>query len=391
MSTFELAKINKLTLEKHHLTEETKIDNIIKITDDICGLHSTNLTTSYISLLARTVNFNKSDLERELYIKKTLGRIRCMRRTLFIQTIEMIPIVYAATFKIIENSFEKYMEFHKITSSEFQELSKSILEKVNGRELSTSEIRKELNSKANIPAVIQLMGNYGLLIRGKPIKDWKDRRNKYAAFKDYLPDIDLNKFSEKEAISLLVEKYVKAYGPVTEKDISWWTGLTKTKIRSALDNFESQFQNIKIKSIKGNFLIFESDLKSLNLITDFEKPTLALLPELDPYLMGYKERDRYIINDNYDNIFDRSGNITSTILLNGLIIGVWDKEEKPRPFIKLYLFQPLTNSLQKEIYSLAQKLGFFYYDKAVEIIECSSMTPLTKRNAGGFMSPLKNC
>lgn len=391
MNTFELEEINKLTLEKHHLTEESKIDDIIKITNDICGLHSTNLTTSYLSLFARTINFSKSDLERELYLTKTLGRVRGMRRTLFIQTAEMIPIMHAATFKIIETSFEKYMEFHKVSKNEFQELSKKILEIVNERELSASEIRKELNTEANIPAIIQLMGNYGLLIRGRPIKDWKDRRNKYTSFKHYFPDIDLNRYNETEAIKLLVEMYIKAFGPVSENDISWWSGLTKTKIRSALNKIKSQFKSIVISTIKGNFLIFDSDLKHFNQNMRFEKPNLILLPELDPYLMGYKDRERYIKPDNYTHVFDRSGNITSTILLNGIVIGVWDKEEKPKPIIKLYLFQPVKNTLEKVLFSKAKELGAFYYDREVEILECSSMIPLTERNAGGFMSPLKNC
>ncbi|MHA2325376.1 MAG: DNA glycosylase AlkZ-like family protein, partial [Promethearchaeota archaeon] len=215
-----MERIHKFLLEKHHLTETSKINNIIQITEDLCGLHSTNLATSYLSLFARTKQFTKLDLERELYINKNLGRIRCMRRTLFIQTINMIPIVHTATFKIIEKSFEKYMEFYKISVSDYQEISNKIIALLKGKEFSTSEIRKELSSQASISQIIQLMGDYGLLIRGRPIKNWKDRRNKYVLFKEYFPNIDLNKFNEEEAIKLLVEKYVKTYGPVTETDIS---------------------------------------------------------------------------------------------------------------------------------------------------------------------------
>ena len=67
MSTFELGRINEFLLKKHHLTQDSKIDDIIQITDDICGLHSTTLTTSYFSLFARTNKFNKEDLEKEGY------------------------------------------------------------------------------------------------------------------------------------------------------------------------------------------------------------------------------------------------------------------------------------------------------------------------------------
>ncbi|MFX1470031.1 MAG: DNA glycosylase AlkZ-like family protein, partial [Promethearchaeota archaeon] len=177
MNLLDLNQVNRFTLQKNHLIEETKCDDIIQITEDLCGLHSTGLKTSYLSLFVRSNNFKKEDLERALYINKTLGRIRGMRKTLFIQTKSMIPTVFPATFSLIEKTFEKYMEYHKISFKEYQEISKQIINLLKGRELSASAIKKELNSKINIPAIIHLMCNYGILIRTKPIKDWKDRRN----------------------------------------------------------------------------------------------------------------------------------------------------------------------------------------------------------------------
>jgi len=391
MDILDLTQVNKLTLEKQHLTEDSKIDDIIQITDDICGLHSTGLTTSYLSLFARTKNFVKTDLETELYNTRTLGRIRGMRKTLFIQTKNMIPIIYSATFNIIEKYFEKYMEFHKVSLKEYQEISKEIMNTLKGKELSAAEIRKELNSKLNIPAIIQLMCDYGLLIRSKPIKDWKDRRNNYALFSDYFPNLDLKEMKEKEAIRELIYKYVRAYGPVTELDISWWTGLTKTKIREALESIESQLNRVKISNLNGTYIIFKEDINQLREIVNSKEPSLVVLPELDPYPMGYKERDRYIDNYNFNKIFDRSGNVTSTILIDGIVIGVWDAEEKPEKVIKFHLFQPIKKDLYDELNFKAQRIGKFYFDKKVPIKECKSMIPLTERTAGGFMTPLKNC
>ncbi len=107
--------------------------------------------------------------------------------------------------------------------------------------------------------------------------------------------------------------------------------------------------------------------------------------------MGYKERERYIDSKNYNKIFDRSGNITSTIFLDGAAIGVWDIEEKPETTVKYHLFHSIENDLRDELYSKAEKIGYFIFDNNVDVIECDSMIPLTERTAGGFMSPLKNC
>ena len=60
---------------------------------------------------------------------------------------------------------------------------------------------------------------------------------------------------------------------MSENDISWWTGLTKTKIREATKEIESQFDTVKISSIKGNFLITKLDIDQLKNIANDEKPT----------------------------------------------------------------------------------------------------------------------
>jgi hypothetical protein len=390
METIKLDHVNKFVLAKHHLLEDTRIDDIVQIADDLCGLHSTELTTSYLSLFVRAKNFKKENLERKLYLDKSLARIRGMRRTLFIETLEFIPIIYAATSFIIERSFEKFMEFHKVSLKEYQEVSQKISRILKEGELSASDIRKNLNSTSNIPAIIQVMCNRGLLIRGKPIKNWKDRRNKYAIFKEYFPNVDLTKFDENTAIKKLVEKYIKTYGPVTDTDISWWTGLTKTQIKNALKSNESQYERVKISKLEKNYLMVKEDKDYLIDNPISGEDSLVLLPRLDPFPMGYKERERYINTKNYNKVFDRSGNITSTIFLDGIAIGVWDIEEKPEPVVKFHLFRSIENQLLEEIYSKSKAVGEFFFDKKVNIKKCDKMTPLTERTAGGFMTPLKN-
>jgi hypothetical protein len=58
-------------------------------------------------------------------------------------------------------------------------------------------------------------------------------------------------------------------------------------------------------------------------------------------------------------VFDRSGNATSTILLDGKIVGVWDIGEDKEPSVKIYLFDEIKNSALTEISSKAQKIGKF--------------------------------
>ena len=138
------------------------------------------------------------------------------------------------------------------------------------------------------------------------------------------------------------------------------------------------------------YLVLGEQTNSLMSPKQMKKDTVNLLPELDPYLMGYKERDRYLESKNRDYVFDRAGNATSTILLNGEIAGVWDVYEYPKPVVKFFLFRDLHEGMVRSMHATAKRMGRFITEKEPHIKECDSMTPLIHRTAGGVMSPLKD-
>ncbi|MFX1401635.1 MAG: DNA glycosylase AlkZ-like family protein [Promethearchaeota archaeon] len=391
MTEFDIRQINQFVLSRNYLFKKNKSNNLVNIIEEICGLHATGIMEPYISLFNRIDNLKKEQFEQELYIRKNLARIRGIRKTLFIHTKNMIPIVYSATKHLTEKLFDKYLKVRGISPADYETLSNKVLALLSQKEMSTSEIKKSLKSQKDIGAVISIMSDKMLLIRSKPIKSWKDRRIRFALFKKCFPDIDIDKYSESKAIRLLIEKYLKSYGPSTENDIIWWTGLTKTKIMKALNELKRMIRIIKISNFASQYLILDSDFESLKNFELTSNKVVNLLPQLDPYLMGYKDRERYIEYNNYEFVFDRSGNITSTILLDGKIIGVWETLEKPNPLIKLLFFGKIEEDILDKVYREAYRIGKFILDQEVVIEECHQMIPLTKRTAGGFMTPLKDC
>jgi hypothetical protein len=242
----------------------------------------------------------------------------------------------------------------------------------------------------NVSGALNLMCDQGLLIRGNPRSGWKSSLHTYYLFSDYFPDVNLNEPSENRAVALLVQYYVGSFGPVTENDIIWWTDLNKTAIQRALKKLGEQIVPVNIEGFKGDFLLLHSDM-ALKKAAIPKNRVVNLLPALDSYIMGYKERERFLSYQHYDKVIDRSGNATSTIMLDGKVVGVWDFTADKKPLVKILLFEQIENSTLTEIYSKAQKIGRFIADKEVTVKECDSMIPLKRRTAGGFMSPLKNC
>jgi hypothetical protein len=389
MLQVSLEHVNAFVLRKQYLTPDSTRRDIPTIVKDISGLHATGSTVPYLSLFARYPNFEKTHLEEELYQKKRLAKIRCVRKTIYIQAKEMLPIVHRATAAFVEKASWRFMESRGITPDEYERLSKDILGVLSEKEMTASEIKKALHSSSEISSVLYFMCDQGLLIRGRPEKGWRDKNQRYALFTDYFPDLDLTQYDEKEAIRLLIECYLASFGPVTESDIEWWTGLGKTVIRQALEELHAKVIHVSIAGLGGRYILLHREIESLLKSHTQSKPAIRLLPYLDPYLMGYRERGRYLNPQLTTRVFDRSGNATSTILVNGRVAGAWDFDEKEAPSVKLHFFSQPPPDILAGVRHEAAQLAKFISEEEVTLEECGVMTPLTDRSAGGFMSPLR--
>lgn len=169
-NNFSLARINHFVLSKQHLSEDSRINDIVQIVRDIGGLHATNPMGPYLSLFARASNFERMSLDEELYVKRSLGKIRCVRGTMYILTKEMIPITFTATREIVEKNSTRFLEYRGVSAEQYEKFSKIILNILQGKEMSTLEIKRALKTELDVSSILNQMCDQGLLIRSKPEK-----------------------------------------------------------------------------------------------------------------------------------------------------------------------------------------------------------------------------
>jgi uncharacterized protein YcaQ len=387
-SELNLLKMNKFVLGKQRLTGEKADKNIVETVRAIGGLHATSATTPYLSLFARVENFRREQLDAELYVKRNLGKIRCVRKTVYVLPKDVIPTALAATRMMTEPTSQAYAKFLGVTEKQYAETSRQIIDSLKGKKgMTVKQIKQKLETTLNVSPIVNLMCDQGLLIRGAPEKGWKSNMHTYYLFNEYFPDLELNAISEKDAKTAVVQQYLASFAPVTENDVSWWTGFTKSQVKQILAELHEEITHFAISGIDKTFITPSQDKTALMSAEAPGKHVIDLLPSLDPYIMGFKDRERYIDSARYDYVFDRSGNAAATILLDGEVIGVWDFEA---PVLKVFFFDAVEADVLKEIRAKARDVGTFISDKEVKVKECSSMIPLTQRTAGGVMSPLRD-
>lgn len=376
-------------LRNQHLVPQAQSDDVVRVVDDLVGLHATLPMTPYLSLFNRMPGFRRAWLEHELYVARTLVRIKCMRKTIFIVPRPALASLFAATSRANEANTRRYLASTGVSIEACERLVPRIIEALRGRELTVAEIKGALGTQADVSSATSLLCDQGVLVRTRPARSWRDAANTYALMDEWLPDIDFGMLPEQEAVTRMVRAYIAAYGPVSERDIAWWAGLTMTSVRASLAALASELARVEVSGLDGSFLMLHSQIAASEGAAVADGSVLALLPVLDPYVMGYKERRRSLNADVADRVFDRGGNGTSAILLDGRIIGVWDAVERPTPAVRLHLFTPGSDDLLARLREHAQRVGAFLLEQDVQVQQCMHMNPLTNRPIGAY-SPLKD-
>lgn len=161
--------------------------------------------------------------------------------------------------------------------------------------------------RAEVEGIVCSGADYG----GKPT---------YALLDEQVPSSST--LSREEALAQLAQRYFRSHSPATLKDFIWWSGLTVTEAKKAVQSIGSQLVTENFGQ-QEEFLVHESCQR--------QPPagdTLCFLPPFDEYLISYKERNTVLDPCHYPKAFNRWGIFYPVILYNGRIVGNWNKTVK---------------------------------------------------------------
>jgi len=372
-------------LHKHHLLPSSKGESIIQVVNDIIALHATSVGTTYLSLFARMRNFKRRDLDEEFYKKRKLLRLRAMRGTLFITSTELAPIIYQAVRLNLLKASNRILAPNKVMPQhEFDELKKRLCDVLKDGGKTLPEIKRalpksiirtlELKEGKSIYRMSNLSIALNLLIRQGIIISEKDagtlsitKANRYMLFKEVYPNLDLESIGVEDAKTMLVRRYIKTFGPVTEEDIAWWTSLSKTDLKKVITTIEKELLRVNIEGFEREYLMLQTDYAQFVKFKPPKTRSVQLLPYEDPYTKGYKIRDR-LIDKKYEKNAYVGGGVQPTILLDGKIIGTWNRSmEEGKGPIKLYFFQHPESAIEREVIKKAKSLGKLMANQEVSI------------------------
>ncbi len=386
LATLDRDGVVALMLEKQHLGAGPAAAEVLPVVDDLLGLHATVASSPYLQLHARMRTFIPSQLDG-LLDAGGAAKLACMRQTIFIESADLIPLVFAATRELAARRRDRFLAENGLTPGRHQLLAEQVESALAGRALDARELQAAIGTAERLSPVILVMCDQGRLVRWRGRGGWQSARPKYRLFAEALPSIRLDSWEDETAVRALVGRYVRCYGPVRESDIAWWTGLPKATVRDALA-FVPDLIHVTVKGLPGDFVIHEADIARAQHPAAPPAGQVSLLPVLDPYLQGYYHRERCLDPRHNRFVVDRGGNATSVILIDGRAAGVWDFAVQPSPEIRLFFFAPPDLPARRTAHSLAAELAGTLAKSPAPVVECDHMTPLTQGTTSSYLSPL---
>lgn len=280
--------------------------------------------------------FTTEDLDVELYDRRTLWRMHCMRSTLFVVPSSDVPAFQAGAGRQIagrewdrlRNWLEADMDPEE-AARWMDRMAEAVVDVLGERELATRALAHELPElnrqvtvgsgkwAARVPVssrLLYLMAMQGRIVRTRTAGSWKASQYRWAVAEHWRGS-PAERLTTEEGQAVLAERYLATHGPVTLADLRWWTGWTAAVARRALEEVRAEAVELE----EGRGWVLPGDVEPEQQPAG---PAVALLPGLDSTPMGYKDRAWYLPVDP-SPLFDGNGNVGPTVWVDGRAVGAW--------------------------------------------------------------------
>lgn len=334
---------------RHHLARSASTPE--EATAALVALHSSDPVSVFLSAWARIDGFLPAQLEEALYERKSLVRMLGMRRTLFVVPRDFAPVMHEACTKALIPPERRRL----VTMLETQGVARpgrgarwlgrvesATLEALKARgEATARQLTKdvpELTAKLSFgegkswggavgvsTRVLFLLATEGLIVRTRPLGTWVSGQYRWSTTESWL-GAPLPSLDHDEACADLLSRWLGAFGPATMTDVRWWTGWTAKLATATLRAIGAT----QVELDDGPGWAAHDDLERAGRARHWA----ALLPGLDPTIMGWKDRAWYLGEDG-GRLFDRNGNAGPTVWADGRVVGGWAQTKEGKVVIEL--------------------------------------------------------
>jgi hypothetical protein len=325
---------------RHGIDPARRCADLVDATRAMTVLHATEPPTVHLALCARVDGLATADVDRALHDERSLVKQLAMRRTLFVFPPDLLPAAWgSASARVAETQrkrVSKDVEAAGLADDGegwLKTAGDAVLARLADGAATTLELRQDVPELAGTvtigagtkwggevslgPRVLTVLGARGDIVRGRNTGHWRLSRPEWTLMSHWLDDVPAA-LSAREGYAEIVRRYLWTFGPVTTLDLQWWLGSTKAAALQALADLDA----VQVSVSSGPAWLLPDDVEPIAPVA----PWAALLPILDPTVMGWKERG-FFLGSNGPQLFDRNGNAGTTAWWGGQVVGCHVQDE----------------------------------------------------------------
>lgn len=324
---------------RHALAPAARAESAEAATRAMTVLHATEPATVYLSCWARVDRLEVPDVDRALYVERSLVKQLAMRRTLFVFPRDLLAAAWGSASARVAGTERARMAKDVVRAGIATDgdawLDRARAEVLAVLDAAAPQGRAAVEVRQAVPMidvrvgaspsdpwsasrVLTHLGATADIVRAVNTGHWRTSRPRWTLMRHWLAEVSAP-WDTARGYRELVRRWLRTFGPGTEADLVWWLGATKTVVRAAL----SELAAVEVSLDRGGTGWLLPD--DVDEVPD-PRAWVALLPVLDPTVMGWKERDFYL-DPHRDQLFDRSGNAGTTAWVDGRVVGCWVQDD----------------------------------------------------------------
>jgi hypothetical protein len=148
------------------------------------------------------------------------------------------------------------------------------------------------------------------------------KQHTFVLLEEWVPDG--RSLPREQALPELARRYFNGHGPATVKDFAWWSGLTLTEARKALEQVKPELDEATYDG-QAYWLVRGQSVPAKSSPAAPLQTIAHLLPGFDEYLVGYTNRDA-VLDPGFTRAINAGGGMLNpVIVIDGQVVGTWKR------------------------------------------------------------------
>src|SRR5688500_278890 len=330
-------QLNRATLGRQLLLSRADV-GIVEAVRRVCALQAQSAASPYIALWNRVARFDPDDLDRA-YADQRVVKATLMRMTLHAVAAEDYPAFHDAMVPDLRRSrlLDRRLTGIGLSMADVDALLPEVL-----------AFASEARTNAELDAMLAdrigpvaesgpwwALRTFAPVVHAPTGGPWSfGDRPSYLASRT-------RPFAggRERSLPLLVRRYLEAFGPASSADVNQFTMIPLAPIRAALGALAD---DLETNEDPDGTLLY--DIRGGGLPAEDTPAPARLMAMWDSVLLAYRDRSRVIPDAYRRHVIRSNGDTLPTILVDGLVAGVWRPAPDRPDAIEVTAFEALDDA-----------------------------------------------